>query len=150
MPRRLPIIARSDFSERRIDFSSVKMLASIFFEISDRQYSIAKAGFSRVSNCHRTRNGLAEYPDAPATQTISPLQSIRIRLTFLLGEPRQNIEGNTAAAVQQDNSLGQIGVAAKKQIGLSLLRIMGQTISNFERAAMNSQRHPMPGRINAG
>jgi hypothetical protein len=70
------------FSERRINFSSVKMLASIFCEISLLQYSLRSAGFSRVSNCHLTRNGLAEYPDAPTTQTMSPRQSIRMRLTF--------------------------------------------------------------------
>lgn len=58
------------------------MLASLFRAISDRQNSLRWSGFSRTSNCQRTRCGLAEYPDAPATQTISPFQSIRIRLTF--------------------------------------------------------------------
>ena len=52
------------------------MLASIFCEIIERQYSIRRAGFSRVSNCHRTRNGLAEYPVAPATP---PAASTRAR-----------------------------------------------------------------------
>jgi hypothetical protein len=52
------------------------MVASIFFEIIERQYSIRRAGFPRVSNCHCTRKGLAEYPDAPATQTMSPFQSV--------------------------------------------------------------------------
>ena len=58
------------------------MLASIFWAIIDRQKSFLCSGFSRVSNCQRTRKGLDEYPDAPATQTISPFQSIRMRLTF--------------------------------------------------------------------
>jgi hypothetical protein len=75
-------IARSHFSERRIDFSRVSTLASIFCAISDRQNSFLFAGFSRLSNCQRTRCGLAEYPDAPAMQTMSPFQLIRIRLTF--------------------------------------------------------------------
>jgi hypothetical protein len=43
------------------------MLASIFRVIIDRQNS----------NCQCTRKGLAEYPVAPATETISPFQSIR-------------------------------------------------------------------------
>src|SRR5271166_1806732 len=75
-------IARSHLSERRTDFSSVITLASIFRVISERENSFLCSGFSRVSDCQRTRCGLAEYPDVPATQTISPFQSIRIRLTF--------------------------------------------------------------------
>jgi hypothetical protein len=68
--------------ERGIDFSRVMMLASIFWVIIERQNSFLCSGFSRVSNCHFTRKGLAEYPDAPATQTISPFQLMRIKLTF--------------------------------------------------------------------
>ena len=33
---------------------------------------------------------------------------------FLLVEPRQNVEGNAAAAVQENYSFGQVGVAAEK------------------------------------
>jgi two-component sensor histidine kinase len=48
-------IARSHLSERGIDFSRVIMLASIFWVIIERQYSFLCSGFSRVSNCQRTR-----------------------------------------------------------------------------------------------
>ena len=116
------------------------MLASIFFEIIERQYSIRRAGFSRVSNCHLTRNGLAEYPDAPATQTISPVQSIRIRLTFCsLSHDKTSKE---MLPLQSNRIIrsGKLGVAAEKQMCFSLLRIMGQTIFDFERAAMNAER----------
>ena len=58
------------------------MLASIFWVIIEREKSFLSIAFSRVSNCQRTRKGLAEYPEAPATQTISPFQSMRIRATF--------------------------------------------------------------------
>ena len=126
------------------------MLASIFFEIIERQYSIRRAGFSRVSNCHCTRNGLVEYPDAPATQTMSPLQSIRMRLTFCSVSQDKHVKGNAATAVQEDYSLGQVDVAAEKEICLPLLRIMGQTILNFERAAMNAERDAMSGEDQCG
>ena len=76
------------------------MLASIFWVIIDRQKSFLFAGFSRVSNCHCTRKGLAEYPCAPATQTMSPFPVDSNKSDFLLGEPGQDIEGNAAAAVQ--------------------------------------------------
>src|SRR6185437_213105 len=81
-PAYADFIARSHLSERRIDFSSVKTLASSFWVIIERQNSFLLAGSSRVSNCHFTRNGLAAYPDPPTTQTISPFQSIRTRATF--------------------------------------------------------------------
>ena len=58
------------------------MLAPMFRMISDLQNSFLRSGSSRVSHCQRTRKELAEYPDAPATQTMSPFQSMRIRLTF--------------------------------------------------------------------
>lgn len=57
------------------------MLASIFWVIIDRQKSFLFATFSRVSNCQRTRKGLAEYPDAPATQTIESVFGLAARRT---------------------------------------------------------------------
>ena len=57
------------------------MLAPIFRMISDLQNS-SSFGILTGFHCHFTRNRLEEYPDAPATQTILPFQSIRMRLTF--------------------------------------------------------------------
>ena len=90
------------------------MLASIFRVIIERQNSFLCPGFSRVSNCHCTRKGLAEYPDAPATQTISPFQSIRIRLTFCSASHDRTSKETLPLPSNKDNSLGQIGVAAEK------------------------------------
>ena len=126
-----------------MDFSSVTTLASIFCEIIERQYSIRRAGFPRVSNCHCTRNGLAEYPDAPPTQTIPPLQSIRIRLTFCSISHESTSKETLPLPVEENYSFGQVGVAAEKQICFPLLRIMGQAIFDVERASVNAERDAM-------
>jgi hypothetical protein len=68
----------------------------------------------------------------------------------LLVKPRQNVEGNAAAAVQLDNSLRQIWITAEKQIGFSPLPIMGQPILNFESAAMNAEQDAVAGEDQCG
>jgi hypothetical protein len=110
-----------------MDFSSVKMLASIFCETSFRQYSIRRPGLSRVSNCHCTRKGLVEYPDAPATQTISPLQSIRIKLTFC-------------------SLMGQSGShSAQRCVHLGSLRFEDRSARGLEDHQSRDGRSPSPG-----
>ena len=118
--------------------------------MSDRQNSFLCSGFSRVSNCHRTRKGLAEYPDAPATQTISPFQSIRIRLTFCSASHERTSKEMLPLPSNKDNSLGQRQVAAKISDDFALLRVVRKSILDGQRAILNAQRHAMSGKRQCG
>ena len=116
------------------------MRASIFFAISDRQKSLRSPGFPRVSNCHCTRKGLAEYPDAPTTQTISPFQSIRIRLTFCSASHDSTSKETLPLPSKRIIRSGSARREGKIN-GLPSLRIVRKAVLNSQRAILNSQCH---------
>jgi hypothetical protein len=77
--RHTPNFVALHLSERRIDFSSVIIVASIFRVIVERQKSFLFVGFSRVSDCLFTGPGLSKYPDAVATRAWPPCSPIWIK-----------------------------------------------------------------------